>query len=58
MTPTPNCYKCKNFNFDTRMLSLNCKAFPDEIPDVIINNKVKHTQPFKGDNGIQFEPIK
>jgi len=36
----------------------SCKAFPKGIPDEIFNNEHDHTKPYKGDNGIQFEPIK
>jgi len=32
-----------------------CLAFPEGIPDEIWDGKNKHTKPFKGDNGIQFE---
>ena len=34
-----------------------CRAFPDGIPIEILNGGEKHTKPYKGDNGIRFEPI-
>ena len=34
-----------------------CDAFPDGIPEHILNNEFIHTKPYHGDNGIQFEPI-
>ena len=34
-----------------------CKAFPKGIPEQIATGENDHTKPFKGDNGIQFEPI-
>ena len=37
---------------------LKCKAFPKGIPEKIITGEHDHTKPFKGDNGIRFEPIK
>ena len=35
---------------------LRCKAFK-EIPLPIWEGKNNHRQPYKGDNGIRFEPI-
>lgn len=35
-----------------------CKAFKEGIPTDILIGKNNHRKPFKGDNGIQFEPIK
>ena len=35
-----------------------CKAFPNGIPEKILIGEHDHTKPFKGDNGIRFEPIK
>lgn len=32
-----------------------CKAFPDGIPDEISYGTNLHTEPYPGDNGIQFE---
>ena len=46
------CMNCKNY------IGLNqCKAFK-EIPNGIWFNKIDHTKPYKGDNGIQFKQIK
>lgn len=36
---------------------LKCKAFPKGIPEEILIGESDHTEPFKGDNGIRFEPI-
>ena len=48
------CLECKHFINNT----LSCKAFPLNIPEDIITGIKGHTKPYKGDNGIQFEPIK
>ena len=37
-------------------LVLTCDAFPQRIPDAILESKVDHRQPVEGDHGIQFEP--
>ena len=34
-----------------------CRAFPQGVPDVILENKVSHLKPYKGDKGIQFEAL-
>jgi len=35
-----------------------CKAFLKGIPDEIAYGDNKHTNPYPGDNGIQFEEVK
>ena len=39
------------------MDDIQCEAYPDGIPYVILNGEHDHTEPYEGDNGIQFEPI-
>ena len=34
-----------------------CEAFPNGIPAGVLTGEHDHTKPYKGDNGIQFEPI-
>ena len=60
------CSKCKHF---TGMVLIDagedmeadalpsCKAFEKGIPDAIADGEFDHTKPYKGDNGIRFEPI-
>ena len=45
------CLQCKYFNEDL----LNCKAFPEFIPEKIMSGKIDHSKPYKGDKGIRFE---
>ena len=52
MINTPICFNCKHFK-----KSFKCGAFKDGIPNIILTNIHDHTEPYPGDNGIQFEPI-
>jgi len=51
----PICTNCKYFNISG--IGLTCKAYPNGIPEKILTGEHDHTEPYKGDNGIQFEPI-
>ena len=35
---------------------MTCDAFPDGIPDEILDGGDDHLESFEGDNGIQFKP--
>lgn len=35
-----------------------CDAFPDGIPDEIFDGTFDHREPYDGDHGIRFIPIK
>jgi len=53
------CLYCKNLNRkDSWTPVLKCRAFKKKIPLDIVKNEYDHTKPYKGDNGITFEPIK
>ena len=39
----------------TSVLNRTCEAFPQEIPRPIWTNKIRHKQPYKGDNGIIYK---
>lgn len=54
----PVCYNCKYFNKNREQQGyFECKAYPFGIPEEILTSEIDHTKPYKGDNGIQFEPI-
>lgn len=50
----PMCLDCKHFHEEEETI-FACAAFPKGIPLPITYNRVKHTEPYPGDNGIQFE---
>jgi hypothetical protein len=46
----PLCFFCTHYKEDA-----TCKAFPNGIPKEIMRSEKDHTEPYPGDNGIQFE---
>lgn len=64
MMAPPNCFKrkCKHFqgvqgDTDDDQVCV-CAAFPKGIPVEIAFGPNKHTKPYPGDNGIQYEKVK
>jgi hypothetical protein len=54
---SPVCSLCVHLDRDRDLHLRCCRAFAD-IPYDIWLGKNKHTEPYPGDNGIQFEPRK
>lgn len=52
---SPACMKCRHFNYQLGQ-GLECKAFPDGIPDKILFG-YDHRKPYPGDGGIRYEPF-
>jgi len=60
------CLICNNYK-GTRLIEIGdeveenfinfCSAFNDGIPYEILTGENDHTKPYKGDNGITFDPI-
>jgi len=46
------CLQCVHFEGGTI-----CRAYLQGIPDIIWDGTHDHRQPYKGDNGIVFQPI-
>ena len=60
MFPSPQCAYCiqrfaEDFEEDAPE-GLHCRAFPDGIPDSIIELRADHRQPVRGDSGIRYTP--
>lgn len=49
----PMCIGCKHFHRE----GFTCDAFPNGIPDDILESRLDHRKPYPGDNGIQYEPV-
>jgi len=49
----PSCHSCKHYHDFS--YPPTCKAFPEGIPDDILDGKDDHTQPVRGDRGIRYE---
>lgn len=52
---SPSCTLCSRFQDYTKKI---CEAFPDGIPPEIWIGNHKHTEPYPGDNGLQFQKTK
>lgn len=51
MITTPSCAFCRHY----LMGQERCAAFPDGIPNDILQGYVSHRKPYPGDHGIQLE---
>jgi hypothetical protein len=53
----PICLGCTHYQRSHQGYGFRCAAFPDGIPDAIIESRTDHRLAFVGDRGIRFEPI-
>lgn len=54
--PAPVCVACRHLN-RRDPTGWTCAAFPDGIPTPILMAANDHSQPYRGDHGIQFESL-
>lgn len=47
------CYICKHYTYDA-----TCRAYPDGIPQEIVDGTMQHVLPYKNDKGILFQTRK
>ena len=52
----PICLYCTHYDRSVLRDGYFCAAFPDGIPDEIIESQLDHRDPVDGDHGIQFNP--
>lgn len=50
----PQCNTCANLIREWGT-DFRCKAFPQGVPEELYTSCVSHTEPYPGDNGIQYE---
>jgi hypothetical protein len=51
--PATMCVACRHWHGDE-----TCEAYPVRIPPEILLGKQDHWQRYRGDQGIQFEPVR
>lgn len=61
--PAPMCLECARYrpaevDVDAKCVKpASCDAFPDGIPDAILDSEVDHRKPYEGDGGQTFVPM-
>ncbi|MBI2300806.1 MAG: hypothetical protein HYU66_18000 [Armatimonadetes bacterium] len=53
--PPPLCFYCRHRRWDPGR-GTHCAAFPDGVPQAVLQSRADHRQALAGDHGIAFEP--
>lgn len=53
MIVIPECIEC--IHIERGRKGWFCKAFPDGVPEAILEGYASHDEPYPGDGGIRFE---
>ena len=53
--PLPICHGCKHVDRNSLRGPLRCAAFPEGIPQEIVENKFLHRNAYPGDSGLLYE---
>lgn len=53
----PICLVCTRYRREDGEYGFRCDAFPNGIPEAITMSKRDHRKPYRGDNGLRFDPV-
>jgi hypothetical protein len=51
----PMCMSCRHYDRSDEAEEITCSAYPDGIPELILESEVDHRYPYRGDRGITFD---
>ena len=54
----PMCMACTRYHRDDGRMWFRCDAYPEGIPQGIIESQVDHRKPYVGDHDLQFQQVR